>query len=288
MSIKSKKKKGMTLLEVIISIAIIGIMIVPIGNMILTSVKINKNGEDKQQAVYLSQQVLDGLKSIGSFENATIVLNNDSSNPLLINALGTAGSLNLGDYRVDVTINRKNQDVSYNNNDTSTSYDEKVEVSRDDDNRTFTLDGTVKTISNNKNDLYITVNSSVSGGVTQYNLTFNNTTTNNIFTITKNTFTNKINVKFSDLYESGSNFNIHVTNGLTSELKVYVTVPIDRVFREDNSRTIKYSSVNEGGLVSFYNASEGNADTFSKNYDAKVEIFKHNDLIYSVNSNIAK
>ncbi|WP_160675232.1 prepilin-type N-terminal cleavage/methylation domain-containing protein [Clostridium sp. C8-1-8] len=291
MSRNFKKKMGMTLLEVIISIAIIGIMLIPISNIILTSVKVNKNGEDKQQAVYLAQQVVDGLKNVSSFENARIILNNDNSNGLQINAAGTSGSISIGSYRVNVSIGRKSQDISYSNNGTSASYDEQIEISRDDSNRTFSLGATTTSISENKNDIYIYIDSSTSEGKAQYNVAVKNSNTetaSNIFSDTRSTFNNKINLNFNDLYKSDNNFNIHVKNNLESQIDFYVTVPIDRVYKDGDSRAVKYSVVNEGGLVNVYNASEGNASIFRKNYDVKVDVLKQDKLIYSMNSNVAK
>lgn len=57
-----KKKKGSTLLEIVIALAIIGIMMLPLANSLLTSVKANKMGEETQEAKLLGQQVVEGLK----------------------------------------------------------------------------------------------------------------------------------------------------------------------------------------------------------------------------------
>lgn len=60
--ISVKNKKGITLLEVVISIAILSIIIVPISMMINTSVKTNKNSESKQQATVIAQKLIEDLK----------------------------------------------------------------------------------------------------------------------------------------------------------------------------------------------------------------------------------
>ncbi|MGL5069104.1 MAG: type II secretion system protein [Sarcina sp.] len=55
-------KKGMTILEIVIGLAIIGIMLVPLANGLLTSVRANKKAEETQQAKLLGQQAVEKLK----------------------------------------------------------------------------------------------------------------------------------------------------------------------------------------------------------------------------------
>lgn len=57
-----KVKKGMTLLEVVISLAIIAIMIIPLMNSLLTAVRANKKGEEVQDAKLLGQQFIEKLR----------------------------------------------------------------------------------------------------------------------------------------------------------------------------------------------------------------------------------
>ncbi|MDU1412359.1 MAG: prepilin-type N-terminal cleavage/methylation domain-containing protein [Clostridium sp.] len=60
----SAKNKGFTLLELVISLALIAILIIPISNLVLGSVKINKAGEDKQQAGLKLQEVIENIKLV--------------------------------------------------------------------------------------------------------------------------------------------------------------------------------------------------------------------------------
>ena len=55
-------KKGATLLEVVMALAIIAIMIIPLMNSLLTSVSANKKGEEVQDAKLISQQVVENLR----------------------------------------------------------------------------------------------------------------------------------------------------------------------------------------------------------------------------------
>ncbi len=65
-----KSKKGFTLLEVIISFALISIILIPIANLVLTSVKINKFTENKQQAKAVLQETIENIKAIDNFSSA--------------------------------------------------------------------------------------------------------------------------------------------------------------------------------------------------------------------------
>jgi len=60
---KAKVKKGMTLIEVIISVTLLSILIVPISTIVITSFRNSKDGEYKQKASYIGQKVLEELKS---------------------------------------------------------------------------------------------------------------------------------------------------------------------------------------------------------------------------------
>lgn len=55
-------KKGMTILEIVIALAIIGIMLIPLANGMLTSVRANKKAEDTQVGKLMGQQAVEKLK----------------------------------------------------------------------------------------------------------------------------------------------------------------------------------------------------------------------------------
>lgn len=58
-----KNKKGLTLIEIIISLAILSIIIAPILSLTLNSVKINKKSDEKMEALSLAQKKMEGIKS---------------------------------------------------------------------------------------------------------------------------------------------------------------------------------------------------------------------------------
>lgn len=64
MKIKNKRvKKGMTLVEVIISVTLLSILIIPLSTLILSGFKNSKDGENKQKAIYVGQKVLEEIKA---------------------------------------------------------------------------------------------------------------------------------------------------------------------------------------------------------------------------------
>jgi len=60
---KLKARKGMTLIELIISVALLSILIVPLSGLVISSLRNNKNSEYKQRASYVGQKVLEELKA---------------------------------------------------------------------------------------------------------------------------------------------------------------------------------------------------------------------------------
>lgn len=65
---KVNKRKGITLIEVIISVALIAILLIPLTNLVMTSIKKNKQSENKQEATNLGQKVIEELKAQDSIQ----------------------------------------------------------------------------------------------------------------------------------------------------------------------------------------------------------------------------
>lgn len=70
---KVTAKKGMTLIEVIISVALLAILIVPLSGLVMSSLKNNISAEYRQKASYIGQKVLEELKAYDK-----ITLKNDA------------------------------------------------------------------------------------------------------------------------------------------------------------------------------------------------------------------
>lgn len=88
-----RKKKGATLLELIIALAIISIMMVPIMNSVLQSVRVNKKAEDLKKAKLLGQQVFENLRNQDVIESGQVL--KLSNNELAISSRGVNGEFNV-------------------------------------------------------------------------------------------------------------------------------------------------------------------------------------------------
>lgn len=65
-----QKKKGFTLLEIVIALAVIGIMMIPLGSALFTSVRTNKMGEIKQESKLISQEIIEKIRSFGDIKDS--------------------------------------------------------------------------------------------------------------------------------------------------------------------------------------------------------------------------
>lgn len=297
LSMKSKRK-GMTLLEVIVSIAILGIIIVPMSNMILTSVKTNKRGEDKQQAVYLAQQVLEAFKNVSAFEDnngftaQSFSLNGNAYNLSVGSTVNTDpltvrfNDLNIGDYTLRVTLGRMQNANIYNNTATNNvSADYKLIVSGQDDVRVVSLnDSTSSSISGTPNSIYITLKGTKANGSNGYSLLVkkneNDSDNNALYNLDRDTFNSSISLSFDTSYESSHQFSINLYNDTTNNVDIYVNTPA--------GKNVDCVVNNIKGTITNYNVVTGNAAVFSKNYNTKVDVIKDGTTIYTVNSNISK
>ena len=74
---EKRKKKGATLLEIIISMAIIAILVIPISNLIMTSVMNNKRAKEKQNVKLLGQRISESIKDADiELGASSVVINN--------------------------------------------------------------------------------------------------------------------------------------------------------------------------------------------------------------------
>ena len=61
MTNKYTRKKGMTLIEAIISVALFSILIIPISGLVMTAMKTSEKAEAKQEASYVGQGILEEM-----------------------------------------------------------------------------------------------------------------------------------------------------------------------------------------------------------------------------------
>ncbi|MGK0469355.1 prepilin-type N-terminal cleavage/methylation domain-containing protein [Clostridium sp.] len=166
---KYKKKKGLTLIEVIISLAILGIIITPILSMTLTSVKISESSEEKILATNLAQQCTEYIKSADtSMPNFQTIMKTQLGLIKLVDA-NTSDNENLAKINVilngdpeilDYYLYNGENKQKYKNFLTKIAYhiDEETIINEDSDNSNYDMIITVDTdnkisIMDNKSNL---------------------------------------------------------------------------------------------------------------------------------------
>lgn len=129
MKLKRKAKKGMTLIEIIISIALIAILFIPIANIAFTSMKTNSKGEKKQVASAEGQRLLEefnvldeinlSLDGEGNIQRYSLPCGIDLTTftPATSTFINATGAINkeLGNdrYRINVEV-AKDEDIEHN------------------------------------------------------------------------------------------------------------------------------------------------------------------------------
>lgn len=104
-------KKGFTLLEIIVALGIIGIMMIPLANSLISSVRYNKMGEIVQESKQISQEIVEKIRSLGDVKEATLEI---GKNDDVVDIKSVVGSNNskftvkgeVDDIKLDGTIER--------------------------------------------------------------------------------------------------------------------------------------------------------------------------------------
>ena len=193
---RNKKKSGFTLIELVISFAIFMIILVPVLSIVLSTVNINKNAEDKQQATDIAQDYVEKFKtnpqgpSTGSdnkdgflvsytLSNAgsstkpsgsksdevtdpDLDLNIDSSNNLYANGLYITkmDSSSIIDLTNDDDATKNNIVINYSIAGSSGNYSDSESVAR----KSETCAGTVRLTNNSAEDVTVNINNNCSDG----------------------------------------------------------------------------------------------------------------------------
>ena len=167
---KKKNKSGYTLLEVILSVALIALLLIPITNIIMASMKTSNKAGIKQEGSGVGQRILEELKT---YENINILTNTPLTllSGYTLNQVSAStdtakytGQIQDGNKRYDVelTVKRSNDFTNYitatNTAATTKSDDEytckitfkkdgavnKVEITDGNSSQTGTLDTATK------------------------------------------------------------------------------------------------------------------------------------------------
>ncbi|CDM67707.1 putative membrane protein [Clostridium bornimense] len=132
-----KKKKGATLLEIIISMAIITIIIIPISDLIMSSVKNNKNAEEEQDIKLLAQSISEKLKVSDIDIDPTTTEISIGHDEIKLN--GSVGHYSVSNKDIgngltaDITLDKRN-DMPSNNIARSLNWDSVIDIVKEDIN----------------------------------------------------------------------------------------------------------------------------------------------------------
>jgi prepilin-type N-terminal cleavage/methylation domain-containing protein len=102
---KRNKRRGFTLLEVVVGIALVAIAVLGLAEMFTLSVLNNMRSDRITSASFLAQQQIDVLRSLTAAElslvasSAAVDLNNDGTNDFFKDELIDINQDNLNDYR---------------------------------------------------------------------------------------------------------------------------------------------------------------------------------------------
>ena len=87
MRVRFNKKKGTTLIEVLISVAIFSIVSIPLSMMVISSIANNKKGENEQYAVSSAQQIIERLRANNTTAPGSFTIKTDNSYNLAFNKM---------------------------------------------------------------------------------------------------------------------------------------------------------------------------------------------------------
>ena len=250
---KVKAKKGMTLIEVIISVALLAILIIPLSGLVMSSLKNNINSEDMQKASYIGQKVLEELKAYDE-----IKLKADENNRKYFELLdgdkiiqdsegnfvgsfdrtiygGTTESAGKNEdiYKVNVNLEKdKNfQYTDVNNLDQNKNLGFRLNFIKDNLNRTYGIsDKLTIVLDKNSNNLVVYKENESTPLATIARI---NTTNNNIVLYVEEEFSKNLNIEFKN--NTNETIEIHMIKqgNNSSKVKIYSSVG-DVILYEEN------------------------------------------------------
>ncbi len=265
------KKKALTLIEVVISLAILFIIMIPVSTMTIQTIKMNKQAEDKQQATIIAQKLMEEVKSLTKYTNRMLEggvnIQEDENSSLDYKITGE-----IEGFRVEGTIKPSVDYKGKNIDETS-----KVEV-----------DGTVKIKKEGFNNIIYVDEIFAIGNPSEFYINKKDTGTELIFknstsTVNKTIPSTKSVVEIIAEKDTSNQYNIRVSNVTNETLKVYC-------YKYNNS-TVEFNVINEKGKVVYYDnlikqepSIEGS--TLNRVYDIYIKVAK-GDSFYEIKSNKA-
>lgn len=125
---KLQKKDGFTLIEVLISLVVFAIIVIPISMMVMQGVKTNKKAEEKQQAMMIAQHIMENIK--GMSENELINLDSLEVRGYRISKKDRYLGGNVDGYDIKVTI-MPVENYSFNNGSLELANSYCIEISNE-------------------------------------------------------------------------------------------------------------------------------------------------------------
>lgn len=243
---KLKSNKGFSLLEVLVSVTLIGIMIIPITNMVTTSIKTNKKSETKQYATLLGQEILeqldlleDGAKYQDNIKQSLITL--PSGDLLKGNNLGYYNlyyslekKVEANTYLIEVTLD-KNESIDYNYGEIDGDNQDNLQISPEtvlDFKKTSSdINGPIQVVYNSKTynvkpiiDSNNTVKIDLKVMKDEDNLIKSIQLNETEIDIQESNFNNKLMLNLTKEYtfKSENGLNIDVYNNINPKLELYI------------------------------------------------------------------
>ena len=291
---KNKKiKKGMTLIEVIISVTLLSILIVPISGFIISSLKNNTTSQKKQEASYIGQKILEELKAyeelslktddIGSYfellDGDKIYKDSDSNSfksNFKRNIYGKVlenDDRKLREYKVELTMteysNFKYNDI--NNVDINSDADFKIDFINKD-NISLNNNGTKETMSSSES-----IAIKIKKENNEFNLSIYDKNNTEIGSAKKENKSNKILLYISSEYNI--NTNIEIENYTGEWIYVYL------IKQKNNSSDINIISTEGRVILSEEEEISLNEIGTMYQYTIKVKDSKDNILFQGQSSN---
>lgn len=243
---KLKSNKGFSLLEVLVSVTLIGIMIIPITNMVTTSIKTNKKSETKQYATLLGQEILeqldlleDGAKYQDNIKQSLITL--PSGDLLKGNNLGYDNlyyslekKVEANTYLIEVILD-KNESIDYNYGEIDGDDQDNLQISPEvvlDFKKTSSdINGPIQVVYNSKTynvkpiiDSNNTVKIDLKVMKDEDNLIKSIQLNETEIDIQESNFNNKLMLNLTKEYtfKSENGLNIDVYNNINPKLELYI------------------------------------------------------------------
>lgn len=239
------KKKGMTLIEAIISVALLSVLIIPISGLVMTSINTNKRAEIKQEATYIGQKLLEEMKVYDE-----IILGVTKEFQLLngqkITKVGESdnfvGKFIVDKYDVELSLNKDNQFVYDNNivsNEINTNeMDVVVEfvsnntIKYNNVNYVISDKLTIKTPNNDTDELEV-----INGdGTVIFKVTKASERKNKILFVINNDFKGDVNIDFHNERDEEVSIYVKKNSAVTGNLNINAFRGKIRIYNNINNK----------------------------------------------------